>query len=91
MAWRTNRLSIRSVSLLTNRLLLVGVAIEVALIALLSCTPGLQEVFHAGGLGPWNWLLLAAWPPLVLGAEELRTATARRRRSPRGSPGRGSP
>ena len=79
MAWRTNRLSIRSVGLLSNRLLLVGIAIEVAMIAVLSYTPGLQEVFHTSGLGPWNWLLLLAWPPLVLAVEELRKAALRRR------------
>ena len=28
-------------------------------------------------LGPWHWLFLAVWPPLVLGAEEARKAIAR--------------
>jgi hypothetical protein len=40
---------------------------------------GLDDVFHASALGPWNWLSLLVWPPLVLGAEEVRKAALRRR------------
>jgi hypothetical protein len=49
------------------------------MIAVLSHTPGLADAFHTAPLGPWLWLSLAAWPPLVLGAEELRKAVLRRR------------
>jgi hypothetical protein len=35
-----------------------------------------------GPLGPWHWLFLLAWPPLVLGAEEARKAFVRARRAP---------
>jgi magnesium-transporting ATPase (P-type) len=79
MAWRTNRESIRSVGLLSNRLLLVGIAVEIAMVALLAYTPGLDDVFHTSDLSGWEWLLLLAWPPFVLGAEELRKAVVRRR------------
>lgn len=41
---------------------------------------GLQEIFHTSGFGPWQWLLLLLWPPLVLGAEEARKAITARRR-----------
>ena len=46
LAWRTNRRSIAEVGLLSNRFLLVGIGVEVALIALLTETPGLQSAFH---------------------------------------------
>jgi P-type Ca2+ transporter type 2C len=79
LGWRTNRRPLRAVGVFSNRLLLVGIAVEVAMIALLAYTPGLDRVFHMSGLGPWHWLLLLLWPPLVLGAEEARKAIARAR------------
>jgi Ca2+-transporting ATPase len=80
LAWRTDRLSLRSVGLWTNRLLLVGIAVEIAMIALLAYTPGLDRVFHTSALGPWHWLLLCAWPFLILGADEARKAAKRNER-----------
>ena len=79
LAWRTNRRSIADIGLLSNRLLLVGIGVEVALIALLTWTPGLQNVFHMRPLSRWQWLFLLLWPPLVLAAEEARKAFVRRR------------
>jgi magnesium-transporting ATPase (P-type) len=85
LGWRTNRRSLASAGFFSNRLLLVGIAVEVAMIGLLAYTPGLERVFHTSGLGPWHWLLLLVWPPLVLGAEEARKAVARRRAAPKRS------
>ena len=79
LAWRTNRQSVRAIGLWSNRLLLAGIAVEVGMIALLAYTPGLDRVFHTGGLSVWEWLFLLLWPPLVLGAEEARKAFLRRR------------
>ena len=79
LGWRTNRRSLASVGLFSNRLLLAGIAIEIGLIALLAYTPGLGSVFHTSALGGWHWLLLAAWPPLVLAAEEARKLSRARR------------
>jgi Ca2+-transporting ATPase len=84
VAWWTNRLSLRAVGAISNRLLLVGIAVEVAMIALLAYTPGLDDVFHTSALGAWHWLILLAWPPLILGAEEARKAVMRRPGRPRG-------
>jgi magnesium-transporting ATPase (P-type) len=77
LAWRTNRRSIFAAGFATNRLLLVGIAVEVAMVALLAYAPGLDRLFHTGPLGPWHWLFLLVWPPLVLGAEEARKAVLR--------------
>jgi magnesium-transporting ATPase (P-type) len=81
MAWRTNRESVRSIGLLSNRLIVAGIAVEIAMVALLAYTPALNEVFHTSDLSGPEWLFLLAWPPLVLGAEELRKAVIRRRRA----------
>ncbi|HSB38772.1 MAG TPA: cation-transporting P-type ATPase [Gaiellaceae bacterium] len=79
LAWRTSRRPVTAVGFFSNRLLLVGIAFEISMIALLAYTPGLQRVFHTSGLGGWEWLFLLLWPPLVLGVEEGRKAVLRRR------------
>ena len=79
LAWRTNRRSLLDVGLFTNRLLLVGIAVEIAMIALLAYTPWLGGVFHTGPLSGWEWLFLFVWPGVVLGADEARKAIARKR------------
>lgn len=79
LGWRTNRRSLRSVGFLSNRLLLVGIAVELAMVALLAYTPGLDRAFHMSALSPWHWLFLLAWPPIVVGAEEARKAVIRAR------------
>jgi P-type Ca2+ transporter type 2C len=79
MAWRTNRESVRSIGLLTNRLIVAGIAVEIAMVALLAYTPGLDDIFHTSDLSGPEWLFLLLWPPLVLGAAELRKAVVRRR------------
>ena len=79
MAMRTNRRSVFSVGLASNRFLLVGIAIELALAAALIYVPGLNSAFHQAPIGPWHWVFLGFVPPVVFGAEELRKAVVRRR------------
>jgi magnesium-transporting ATPase (P-type) len=80
LAMRTNRRSVFSVGLFSNRFLLVGIAFEIALIATLIYVPGLngENAFHMAPIGPWHWLFLLLWPPVVLLAEEARKAVFRR-------------
>jgi P-type Ca2+ transporter type 2C len=78
LGWRSNRSSLASIGFLSNRLLLIGIAVELAMIAILAYTPGLDRAFHTSGLDVWHWLFLLAWPPIVLGAEEARKAVLRR-------------
>jgi magnesium-transporting ATPase (P-type) len=77
-ALRTDRRSTLSIGLFSNRLLLFGVAFELALILVLIYVPGVNDVFHNSPIGPWHWLLLILFPPLVFGAEEARKALFRR-------------
>jgi magnesium-transporting ATPase (P-type) len=79
MAMRTDRRSVFSIGLLSNRFLLVGIAFELALAAALIWVPGLNTVFHQGPLGPAQVAFLLLWPPVVFGAEELRKWVVRRR------------
>jgi P-type Ca2+ transporter type 2C len=78
-AMRTNRRSVFSIGLLSNRFLLAGVAFELGLAVALVYVPGLSSLFHQGPLGWQEWLFLALWPPVVLGADELRKLVVRRR------------
>jgi magnesium-transporting ATPase (P-type) len=78
LAMRTNRRSVFSVGLLSNRFLLAGIAFELTLAVLLVYVPGLNHAFHQAPIGPWHWLFLLLWPPVVLGAEEARKAIFRR-------------
>ncbi len=77
-AMRTGRRSVFEIGLLSNRLLLVGVAFELALAAALVYAPGLNAAFHQAPIGPVHWLVLLSWPFLVVLAEEGRKALLRR-------------
>jgi magnesium-transporting ATPase (P-type) len=79
-AFRTSGRSVFSVGLLSNRFLLVGITVELALLVALLYMPPLNGVFHTAPVDPRGWLLLAAIPPVVLAAEELRKAVMRTRR-----------
>jgi Ca2+-transporting ATPase len=78
LAFRTNRESVFSVGLLSNRFLLAGIAFEIGLLVALVEVPPLQDVFHMLPLEPLAWPILLAWPLLVFGAEELRKLIFRR-------------
>jgi magnesium-transporting ATPase (P-type) len=84
---RTNRRSVFSIGLFSNRFLLVAIAFELALAAALIYVPGLNSAFHQGPIGVAEWLFLAPIPFIVFGAEEARKALLRRRAS-RSSPKR---
>jgi magnesium-transporting ATPase (P-type) len=88
-ACRTDRASIRSVGLLTNRLVLLGVAAELALLGLLLYVPLLREVFGTAPLGPRELAFLLFWPPALLLADEARKALLRRRAARAAPPGGG--
>jgi magnesium-transporting ATPase (P-type) len=79
-AMRTERRSVFSIGLTTNRFLLVGIAFELALAVALVYVPGLNSAFHQAPIPWWWWLALIVWAPVVFFAEEARKAVARRRR-----------
>jgi magnesium-transporting ATPase (P-type) len=76
---RTNRESLFRVGFLSNRLVLIGIAVELLLLALLVYVPVLQKVFHTAPLGLADWLYVFAWTPVIFLADEARKAFLRRR------------
>jgi calcium-translocating P-type ATPase len=79
-ACRTEHQSVFRVGILRNRLVLVGIAVEVLMLGALIAVPPLRDVFGLASLGPEEWLPLLAFPAIVLGAEEARKWVLRRRR-----------
>ena len=77
LAARTERASLRSVGLFSNRLLLWGILSEVAFAAAVIFAPGVQGVFATAGLGPLELAILAPFPLIVWGADELRRTLSR--------------
>jgi magnesium-transporting ATPase (P-type) len=78
-AMRTDKRSVFSIGLTSNRFLLVGIAFELALAVALVYVPGLNSAFHQAPIPWWWWLPLIVWAPVVFFAEELRKAVLRRR------------
>jgi Ca2+-transporting ATPase len=84
---RTDRESIFKVGFFTNRLVLVGIAVELVLLNLLIYVPFLHELFHTGPIGLREWAYVLAWTPVIFFADEVRKAILRRSERRRGSPG----
>jgi magnesium-transporting ATPase (P-type) len=80
-ASRTESASLREVGLLTNPLLLWGIAFEVAFTAALVYLPPLQQLFGTAALGPGTLAIIAPFPFIVWGLDELRRLNRRRRPS----------
>lgn len=79
LAARTERASLFSVGVLSNRLLLYGFAFELAFAAAIVYVGPLQSMFGTAPVGVLDLLLLAPFPLVVWGADELRRYLARRR------------
>ena len=78
-ACRSEWVSAFQLSWLKNRLLWLGISVEcAALLAFIYFEP-LRQIFATASLLPWQWLILLACPPILLGAEELRKARFRKR------------
>jgi len=78
-ACRTDRTSIFKIGFLTNRLILVGIAVELALLSLLMYVPFLQNIFNTAPIGLTGWAYAFAWTPVMFLAEEARKALLRAR------------
>ncbi|HET8565545.1 MAG TPA: cation-transporting P-type ATPase [Solirubrobacterales bacterium] len=78
-AARTERASLRSIGVFSNRLLLWGIGFELALTAVLIYVPVFQDLLGTAAL-PWHdFLLVVPFPFIVWGADELRRWLLRRR------------
>ena len=79
-AHRTEVNSIVSVGLGGNPFLWWAVAAEMAVLLSILYVPFLQRVFECAPLSPQQWLLVLAWTPALLVADEIRKALLRARR-----------
>jgi hypothetical protein len=77
LAKNLSKESVLKAGLLKNRLILAGIALEAALVIVLTHTP-LRAVFNLHPLRPVEWAFLLSFPFIVLLAEEARKALARR-------------
>ncbi|MFI9366558.1 cation-translocating P-type ATPase [Kitasatospora sp. NPDC053057] len=80
-AARTDHASLRSVGVLSNPLLLWGIAFELALSALFIYAPPFQSLLGTAALTPGMLALAVPFPFIVWGADELRRWLLRRRAS----------
>ena len=78
-AARTDRASLRSVGAFSNRLLLWGIAFELALAAQFIYAPPFQALLSTAALTPEMVIFIAPFPFIVWGADELRRWIVRRR------------
>lgn len=76
---RTERESILRVSLFNNRLLWIGIAVELIVVAAVIYLLGFQGIFDTAAFPPQYWLFLFAWTPSLIVVDELRKYLARRR------------
>ena len=81
-AARTERASLRSVGVFSNRLLLWGIAFELVLAAIFIYTPPFQSLLGTAALTPDMLLIAVPFPFIVWGADELRRWFMRRRETP---------
>jgi calcium-translocating P-type ATPase len=81
-AARTDRASLRSVGVFSNRLLLWGIAFELILAAAIIYLPPMQSLLSTAPLGPEALALTLPFPFIVWGADELRRYLLRRRAAP---------
>ena len=69
---RSDRASIFKIGWFSDRLVWVGITIELSLLlATINIAP-LSHIFGTGSLTSWQWLVLLTCPPIVLIADELR-------------------
>jgi magnesium-transporting ATPase (P-type) len=84
-AARTERASLRSIGFFSNRLLLWGIAFELSLAAILIYVPLFQDLLGTAALPVKDLLLVAPFPLVVWGADELRRWLLRREEGRSGS------
>jgi magnesium-transporting ATPase (P-type) len=78
-ACRTDRTSIFQAGFFSNRLVLLGIAVELTLLVALVYVPFLQNIFNTAPIGWREWLFVFAWTPVIFFADELRKNFLRRR------------
>jgi Ca2+-transporting ATPase len=76
-ACRSEWVSVLRLPRFKNRLLWVGIAVELIALMAFIYFPPFSLVFSTAPLASWQWLVLAVCPLAILGAEELRKSIFR--------------
>jgi Ca2+-transporting ATPase len=79
LAVRTDRESVFSIGLFSNRPLVIAEAVGVGIMLAISYAPPLQSVLGTAALPAYYWAVPAGFGIVALFAEELRKAYVRRR------------
>jgi magnesium-transporting ATPase (P-type) len=79
IAVRTDRASLRAIGFFSNPPLLAGVAVEVAFAFVLIYAPVMHTLLGTAALSPQQLAIVAPFPFIVWGADELRRAIMRSR------------
>jgi magnesium-transporting ATPase (P-type) len=74
---RTDLTSVFRIGLFSNRLILVGIGVELALLAALSYIPFFHPIFNTAPLGLVHWAYVFAWTPVIFFLDEVRKAWLR--------------
>jgi P-type Ca2+ transporter type 2C len=85
-ACRSARQSVFRLGIATNRLLLLGIGVELALLAMLVYVEPLGRLFDLVPISPAYWLMLPLFALLLLSFEEARKLVVTKLRSPVGRP-----
>jgi magnesium-transporting ATPase (P-type) len=80
-AARTERASLRTIGVLSNPMLLYGVAFELVFAGAIAYVPLFQRIFDTASVSPEVVLLMLPFPIVVWGADEIRRAWVRHRAS----------
>ncbi len=78
-ASRTDRMSIFKKGFFTNRLIIIGIVVELVLLAMLLYIPFLNKMFNTAPIGLKEWAFLLIWGPLILILDEIRKMILRGR------------
>ena len=74
---RSSRETIFKSGVFSNKIIMIGIAAEVALLLLLMYVPQLQASFNTAPLNLSQWLFCIAWIPIVILLDEIRKLVIR--------------
>lgn len=77
LAHRTERSSIRTAGLFSNKMVWFGIVSELVIILIILYVPFFQTIIGTAPFPAQNWLFLFAWAPALLIAEEFRKGIMR--------------
>lgn len=69
---RSDRRSLLSAGIFSNKLVLIGIATELLLLVVLIYLPFMQNIFNTAAVGVNEWCFALLWAPVIIILDELR-------------------